>query len=154
MDSRQRDATTTTRPPGWREITAGIVWASIGLCVFALWQLFAREFGGAVGTALHSPLSRESRVPAFWGFVVVAAVLLVCAVGALAARRWLALPIALLLAFGAVTIASGMYPQVAPFVFGREEGPDPRKDRGLSYAVPPEGFEPPTYGTGNRRSIP
>lgn len=92
----------------WRDVCAGIGWVGMFVAVFVAWSIFARMFGGGLGVAFGggtsveevSAIRRDAALLA-WGAGLIAVL-------ALLGRRWVLMPLALLLCGACVVLLGGV----------------------------------------------
>ncbi|MBA8816551.1 small-conductance mechanosensitive channel [Microbacterium halimionae] len=92
------DSASTRRPRSWTVLAGKFVWPLLIVCVLVLFYFFALIFAREISSGLHLERPVDEQIPIFWGLVVVCSVLALVVVLAAAAKRWVALILALVLA--------------------------------------------------------
>ncbi|MFB7894361.1 hypothetical protein ACFC1I_19320 [Microbacterium sp. NPDC056044] len=113
----QSDAGRASEPrAGWRLSVALGVWTVIIAGVLLGLQTFWMMIAIGIGHAWGPPTTPEDLIEVWWRWVGIVVGAGLAAIGALVARRWVALVLALLLTGAAGLLAIGLYPEVRPIV--------------------------------------
>jgi hypothetical protein len=129
MMTTSSSVTVAATRPGWRFWVALGAWTGVvvgfALGLMTFWQLVGMSLGQALGGSGPSP----DELFSVWStFVVIIIGLVVAAVAAIIARRWVALVLAVIIAGGCALFAIGLAPRIESVVAPVEhvdEGPPP-----------------------------